>query len=90
MALMQRANALLTVDEEDVERYIAKGYSLIDEKTGKVLKASVPTDVGTLQKAFMEHEAKIKELEAENANLKAQLAEKDSAEKPKRTRKSAE
>lgn len=59
---VQRANAILQVPEEWVDRYIDQGYNVIDEY-GNVIQASIPKDLGTLQKAYVEHTQKIKELE---------------------------
>ena len=70
MAQVQRANVILTIPNEDVDKYMAKGFSLID-KSGKVIKQSVPTELGQLQKAYSEHVAYIKKLESELAALKS-------------------
>ena len=56
MANVQRGNVFLTVSEEQVEKYLSKGYSLVDE-FGRVIRQSVPTELGELQKAFSEHTA---------------------------------
>ena len=71
MVQIQRANVVLTVPSSEVDKYMAKGFSVIDEKTGKVIKQSVPTELNQLQKAYSEHVAKIKQLESELAALKS-------------------
>lgn len=70
---VQRANTVLQVPEEWVDRYIDQGYNVIDNK-GNVIKKSIPRDLGTLQKAYVEHTAKIEELEAEIEELKVKKA----------------
>lgn len=79
---VRRANVVLQVPADQAESFYAKGYDIIDAK-GNVLKESVPTNLGTLQKAFVEHKARIKELEHELEELKAETSEN------KRSRKKA-
>lgn len=66
---VQRANVILDVPEEWVDRYLDEGYDVIDDK-GNVIKKSIPRDLGTLQKAYMDHVRKIEELESEIKELK--------------------
>lgn len=70
MITVQRGNVVLQVADESVDKYMGLGYNVIDEQ-GKVIKACIPTDLGTLQKHFVESTAKIAELEAEIAQLKS-------------------
>jgi hypothetical protein len=63
---VERGNVILRVPEYDVQRYIDQGYDLLDD-SGKVIRASVPKDLGTLQLAYIQHEKKIAELEKELA-----------------------
>ena len=70
MARVQRANVILQVADHEVARYMSMGYNLIDSG-GAVLKEAVPNNLGVLRAAYLEHTARIKELEA-------QLAESDS------------
>lgn len=70
---VQRANTILQVPEEWVDRYIDQGYDVLDDN-GKVIQKSIPKDLGTLQKAYVEHTAKIKELEKEIEQLKMKKA----------------
>ena len=76
MAEVQRGNVRLTVSEEEVSKYMAKGFSVVDGRTGKIIKQSVPTELGQLQKAYSEHVEIIKNLTAEVERLKAELAGK--------------
>lgn len=67
---VERGNVILRVPEDDVQRYYDQGFNLLDDN-GNVIKKSLPNDVGTLQKAFINHTKKIEELESEIAKLKA-------------------
>ena len=67
--LVQRANVVLSVSPQQLDYYMTQGYDVINEQ-GEIVQASVPRDLGTLQKAFLEHTAKIEELEAEIQKLK--------------------
>lgn len=72
MARVRRANVVLEVKDDQLERFVDMGYDVIDD-AGRVIQKSVPTDIGTLTKAYMEHEAEIEKLKAELAELKAKL-----------------
>lgn len=58
---VQRANTILQVPEEWVDRYLDQGYNVIDAY-GNVVQSSIPKDVGTLQKAYFDHVKEIEEL----------------------------
>lgn len=73
MADVKRGNVFLTIRDDEIEKYMAKGFSVVD-KNGKVIRESVPTELGQLQKAYSEHTETIKKLTAENAQLKAELS----------------
>jgi regulator of replication initiation timing len=73
MAFVQRANVILEVADDDIQYYYQKGYNQIDEKTGKVILEAIPTDISVLRAKYMEHLKEIKELQAENEDLKKQL-----------------
>ena len=81
MAGVQRGNVFLNVSEEEVNKYMAKGFSLVDEKTGRVIKQCVPTELGQLQKAYSEHVAQIEALTAEVERLKSELEGKKAGAK---------
>lgn len=72
MADVQRGNVFLTINDADINKYMAKGFSVVD-KFGKVIKQSVPTELGQLQKAYSEHVELIKQKDTEIASLKAEL-----------------
>lgn len=66
---VQRANVVLEISESLVDRYIDQGYNVIDAE-GNVIKASIPKDVGTLQKAYVDHLQEIEKLKVEIGQLK--------------------
>lgn len=82
---VERGNVVLRVPDYDVQRFIDQGYNLVDGK-GNIIQASVPRDLGTLQKLYTEHIEEIKRLKAELEELKSSKAEDEVVEKPKRTR----
>jgi TolA-binding protein len=71
---VKRGGSYLTVPAEAVERYLAKGYDVVDSQDN-LIKASVPNDVNALKMAYEHHVAKIKELESQVDSLKAQIKE---------------
>ena len=74
MARVQRGNVVLRVREDEVQRYLKLGYDLTDS-SGTILQAAMPNDLATLQRAYVNHTAKIAELENTIAKLTAELAE---------------
>lgn len=70
MAKVKRANVVLQIKDNQVQRYLDFGYELIDETTGEVIASPVPSDLATLRRYYVEHTEKIAELEAEIAELK--------------------
>ena len=79
---VRRGNVFLTVSTNLVDRYVAKGYDVVDEH-GNVVKSSEPNDVTSLKLAYEKHVARIKELEAENAKLKRELNKSQKSDEPK-------
>ena len=100
MARVERGNVVLHIPDEEVQHYINLGYKHTDEM-GNVLQDTIPSDVGTLQKAFIDKDKRIAELEATVAELTAKISskpskpvvkdevveEKPKAPKPKKTTK---
>lgn len=72
MVKVRRGNTTLRVDEVEVVKYMAKGFSVIDAN-GNIVKQSVPTEIGQLQKAYSEHVEVIKQKDAEIAKLKSEI-----------------
>lgn len=85
---VQRANVVLQVSPQQVDYYLNQGYNVINEQ-GEVIQASVPRDLGTLQKAYIEHTEEIKALKAEIQTLK-EAAEKPAKERKRQTKKEQE
>lgn len=71
MVRIERGNVVLRVQEHEVQRYLKLGYNVTDER-GQILKEAMPNDLGTLQKAYVEHKKRIEELEAIVAKLTAE------------------
>lgn len=66
MATIRRANVILTVNDDQLERYLSTGFAQIDEVTGEIIKEStgVPQDLTTLKDAYVNHVREIAELKA--------------------------
>ena len=77
---VQRANVVLQISPQQVDYYLNQGYNVINER-GEVIQASVPRDLGTLQKAFVEDKNTIEALQAEIAELKKKLKRANSKKK---------
>ena len=73
MTYIQRANVILEVKDDQVERYVNEGYNVIDVNTGKILIESVPKDITGLTKAYNEHIETIKKLQEENTKLTSEI-----------------
>ena len=74
---VQRANVILDVPSDEKANYMAKGYSVIDVESGKIIEEAVSNDVATLQvqlknanEKLADKDAEIKKLEAEITKLK--------------------
>ena len=80
---VRRANVVLNISESQLGYYMSQGYDVIDE-TGKVIQASVPTDVGTLQKAYFDH---VNEIEAMKEEIEALKTEIESLKTPRKKTK---
>ena len=67
---IRKGGSYLTISATSIDRYLAKGYDVVDEK-GNVLKASIPNDINTLRVAYSQHVAEIKELKQRIKELEA-------------------
>lgn len=81
---VKRGNVYLTIASEDIDRYIAKGFDVLDAD-GNVIKKSIPNDLKVLQKMYEDQLEEIAKLKAEIETLKAQIKESGSkkASEPK-------
>ena len=87
MAFVQRANVVLEVKDDAVERMLDMGYDVIDGK-GNIIKTRNPKTAADFKKIvdsqvkkITELEAKITELEAEIVKLKTKKTTRKPAEK---------
>ena len=71
--MVKRRNVFLDVPADAVDKYLAKGYDVVDER-GNVIKEHVPNDPSALKLAYDKHVAKIAELESEIVKLRAEIA----------------
>lgn len=71
MAKVQRANRLLTVPDETVEKYLSDGYNLVGEDGG-ILRRGVTKNAADLLKELEAAKKRIAELEAKVAELEAE------------------
>lgn len=67
---VKRGGSYLRIPALAVERYMAKGYDVVDE-AGNVLQGNIPNDINVLKNAYKEHVEEIKKLKEEIAQLKA-------------------
>lgn len=86
---VRRGGTYLTIAATSVERYIAKGFDVVGTD-GRVINEGVPNDVNALKKAFEEHVAKIKSLEAKISELEAKKSEAVESVKPTEEPKAVE
>ena len=75
--MVQRANVILEISEQEQDKYLAQGYDILDD-SGNVVKKSIPTDIGRLRVAYHEALEEIEKLKAEVEKLTAQVKEKES------------
>lgn len=87
MTIVEKGNVVLEIKDSEVERYLDLGYNVTDGK-GNIIKESIPTDLGSLRKAYMEHTEEIKALKAKIEQLQNPVQQVE--DKPvKRTAKSS-
>lgn len=75
MAIVKRANVRLRVPKEEADKYVSRGFDVINEK-GEVIKASTPTDISSLKVAYSR-------VLKENAKLKEEIEKLKSSKEPK-------
>lgn len=62
---IRKANSILEIPADQKDEYMARGYDVVNT-SGVVVEAATPNDVPTLR-------ARLAEVSAENAKLKAQI-----------------
>lgn len=75
---IRRKNVFLDVAPEQVERYMAKGYDVVDPY-GNVIKKGTPTNPEEYKNAYEASLKKIAELEGKIKELETQLKAKSQA-----------
>ena len=70
MALVQKLNVVLTIDDELIDTYLNKGYNIIDE-SGRVIKEAMPDDPNQLKMMVAKYKKENEELKAKIAELQA-------------------
>ena len=75
MIYAERGNKVVSITEDAISRYVEQGY-VIKDTNGNILRDTVPTDMASLKKAYVESKNEIKALKEEIAKLNAQLVEK--------------
>lgn len=68
---VRRGGSYLTIPALAVDRYIAKGYDVVDD-AGNIIQSGTPNDINILKRAYEEHVAEIKKLKEEIEQLKSQ------------------
>lgn len=68
----RKANKILRISEDAIDRYMAQGYNITDEQ-GNLVKKGTPRDVNQLSAEYKKQEEELKSLSAENAMLKAEI-----------------
>lgn len=89
MAIVERGNVVLEVADDDVQRYLDKGYSVTDGN-GNILQQTKMLSPGELHQIIANKDTEIAELKEQLAKLAEKIAKADEsapAEKPKRSRK---
>lgn len=78
MAIVERGNVVLEIADDDIQRYLNKGYSVTDGK-GAILQRTTNMSIGELHKVLAEKDAEILQLKEQIKAL--------TVEKPKRQKK---
>lgn len=83
---VRRDNVILQIedDADNIQRYLDKGYSLIDQKTEEVIKEAIPHDVNELRALVIKQNKTIEELRAKLNAGKEPPAEKTSKRSKKK------
>lgn len=88
MLKVRHGNKILRINDLQKDEYLAKGYDVIDDD-GNAVEVSVPNDINVLKTAYMQHTARINELEDIIQELK-KPKEESPAPKKRTTKKTEE
>lgn len=72
MNIVQRANVVLKVRDEEVDKYLARGFNLLNEN-GEVIRSATPNDLATFKEAYIRQSKEIEDLNSQIEELKAEL-----------------
>lgn len=72
MNIVQRANVVLRVRDEEVDKYLARGFRLLNEN-GEVIRSATPNDLATFKEAYIRQSKEIEDLNSQIEELKAEL-----------------
>lgn len=82
MSQVRKGNRILTIEPHRVDDYVARGYDHIDEESGEVIKKGDPVSLANFKREYSslkaqikEKDARIVELEAQNADLTTKVEE---------------
>lgn len=81
MLKARKANVVLKIEDDDAKRYLDLGWNVYDMK-GHLVKEAIPSDLGALKMAYVNHTNEIAKLKAEIAKLKANKVEEVVKDKP--------
>lgn len=81
MLKARKANVVLKIEDDEVKRYLDLGWNVYDTK-GHLVKEAIPSDLGVLKMAYVNHTNEIAKLKAEIAKLKANKVEEVVEDKP--------
>lgn len=100
MSQVRKGNRIITIEPHKVDDFIARGYDLIEEETGEVVKKGNPVSLNdykreysALKEKLKEKDAEIEELQSSNETLKAELEElkaKSASKTPTKSKAKAE
>jgi hypothetical protein len=71
---VRSGNKYLTIPVDEVDRYVAKGYDVVDA-SGKVVVKSIPSDINVLKAEYSKALDEIKALKSKVVELQSELAE---------------
>lgn len=74
MNIVRRANVVLKVRDEEVDKYLARGFSLLNEN-GEVIRSATPNDLATFKEAYIRQSKEIEELNSQIEELNSQIEE---------------
>lgn len=88
MSQVRKGNRIITIEPHKVDDFIARGYDLIEEETGEVVKKGDPVSLADFKREYSSLKAQIKkkdarivELEAQNADLTTKVEELEAVAK---------